>query len=167
MVALSSVRRNAPPMRRCWMSPAEIRKISGCTFSATRKPMRGSWSVWKRNFGKRRRSRFWKASQHFFLRRVNAGGVQHPSLCCLLHLDCKPNVLSLLLSVGSVRLLRDHDIHYTRQAAITVDAKSPCGRRWSRTACQMLIGTTVFILTAYFAGWMKSSSGVLMSWYGP
>lgn len=26
----------------------------------------------------------------------------------------------------------------------------------------MLIGTTVFILTAYFAGWMKSSSGVLM-----
>ena len=33
-------------------------------------------------------------------------------LCCLLHLDCKPNVLSLRLSVGSVRLLRDHDIHY-------------------------------------------------------
>ena len=33
-------------------------------------------------------------------------------LCGLLHLDCKPNVLSLRLSVGSVRLLRDHDIHY-------------------------------------------------------
>ena len=33
-------------------------------------------------------------------------------LCCLLHLDCKPNVLSLRLSVGSARLLRDHDIHY-------------------------------------------------------
>ena len=33
-------------------------------------------------------------------------------LCCLLHLDCKPNVLSLRLSIGSVRLLRDHDIHY-------------------------------------------------------
>ena len=33
-------------------------------------------------------------------------------LCDLLHLDCKPNVLSLRLSVGSVRLLRDHDIHY-------------------------------------------------------
>ncbi len=33
-------------------------------------------------------------------------------LCCLLNLDCKPNVLSLRLSIGSVRLLRDHDIHY-------------------------------------------------------
>ena len=33
-------------------------------------------------------------------------------LCGLLHLDCKPNVLSLRLSVVSVRLLRDHDIHY-------------------------------------------------------
>ena len=33
-------------------------------------------------------------------------------LCCLLHLDCKPNVLSLRLSISSVRLLRDHDIHY-------------------------------------------------------
>ena len=33
-------------------------------------------------------------------------------LCGLLHLDCKPNVLSLRLSVGSVRLLRDYDIHY-------------------------------------------------------
>ncbi len=31
MAALSSARRNAPPMRRCWMSPAEIRRISGCT----------------------------------------------------------------------------------------------------------------------------------------
>lgn len=30
-VALSLVRRNAPPMQRCWMSPAEIRRISGCT----------------------------------------------------------------------------------------------------------------------------------------
>ena len=68
--------------------------------------------MWKRSFGKRRRIRFWKASQHFFLRRVNAGRVQHPSLCRLLHLDCKPNVLSLRLSIGSVRLLRDHDIHY-------------------------------------------------------
>ena len=33
-------------------------------------------------------------------------------LCCLLNLDCKPNVLSLRLSISSVRLLRDHDIHY-------------------------------------------------------
>ena len=33
-------------------------------------------------------------------------------LCGLLHLDCKPNVLSLRLSISSVRLLRDHDIHY-------------------------------------------------------
>ena len=33
-------------------------------------------------------------------------------LCSLLHLDCKPNVLSLRLSVGSARLLRDHDIRY-------------------------------------------------------
>ena len=33
-------------------------------------------------------------------------------LCCLLNLDCKPNVLSLRLSIGSVRLLRDHDIRY-------------------------------------------------------
>ena len=33
-------------------------------------------------------------------------------LCGLLHLDCKPNVLSLRLSVGSARLLRDHDIRY-------------------------------------------------------
>lgn len=33
-------------------------------------------------------------------------------LCSLLNLDCKPNVLSLRLSIGSVRLLRDHDIHY-------------------------------------------------------
>lgn len=33
---------------------------------------------------------------------------------------------------------------------------------WLRTLVHMLIGTTVFILTAYFAGWMKSSSGVLM-----
>ena len=33
-------------------------------------------------------------------------------LCSLLHLDCKPNVLSLRLSIGSVRLLRDHDIRY-------------------------------------------------------
>ena len=33
-------------------------------------------------------------------------------LCSLLHLDCKPNVLSLRLSIGSARLLRDHDIHY-------------------------------------------------------
>ena len=33
-------------------------------------------------------------------------------LCSLLHLDCKPNVLSLRLSISSVRLLRDHDIHY-------------------------------------------------------
>ena len=117
----------------------------------------------------------WKAPPDPFLESIaaflsSAGGRWDGTasdLCGLLHLDCKPNVLSLRLSVGSVRLLRDHDIHYTRQAAITVDAKSPCGRRWSRTACQMLIGTTVFILTAYFAGWMKSSSGVLMSWYGP
>ena len=33
-------------------------------------------------------------------------------LCSLLNLDCKPNVLSLRLSIGSVRLLRDHDIRY-------------------------------------------------------
>ena len=33
-------------------------------------------------------------------------------LCSLLKLDCKPNVLSLRLSIGSVRLLRDHNIHY-------------------------------------------------------
>ena len=33
-------------------------------------------------------------------------------LCCLLNLDCKPNVLSLRLSISSVRLLRDHNIHY-------------------------------------------------------
>ena len=33
-------------------------------------------------------------------------------LCSLLNLDCKPNALSLRLSIGSVRLLRDHDIHY-------------------------------------------------------
>ena len=33
-------------------------------------------------------------------------------LCSLLNLDCKPNVLSLRLSISSVRLLRDHDIHY-------------------------------------------------------
>ena len=33
-------------------------------------------------------------------------------LCGLLHLDCKPNVLSLRLGVGSARLLRDHDICY-------------------------------------------------------
>lgn len=33
-------------------------------------------------------------------------------LCGLLHLDCKPNVLSLRLSIGSVRLLQDHDIRY-------------------------------------------------------
>ena len=33
-------------------------------------------------------------------------------MCGLLHLDCKPNVLSLRLSIGSGRLLRDHDIHY-------------------------------------------------------
>lgn len=29
-----------------------------------------------------------------------------------MNLDCKPNVLSLRLSVGSVRLLRDYDIRY-------------------------------------------------------
>lgn len=34
-------------------------------------------------------------------------------LCSLLKLDCKPNVLSLRLSIGSVRLLRDYDVHYT------------------------------------------------------
>ena len=33
-------------------------------------------------------------------------------LCSLLKLDCKPNVLSLRLSIGSVRLLRDYDVHY-------------------------------------------------------
>lgn len=33
-------------------------------------------------------------------------------LCCLLNLDCKPNVLSLRLIISSVRLLRDHDIRY-------------------------------------------------------
>ena len=33
-------------------------------------------------------------------------------LCSLLTLDCKPNVLSLRLSIGSVRLLQDHNIHY-------------------------------------------------------
>ena len=33
-------------------------------------------------------------------------------LCSLLNLDCKPNVLSLRLSIGSVRMLRDHNIHY-------------------------------------------------------
>ena len=33
-------------------------------------------------------------------------------LCSLLKLDCKPNVLSLRLNIGSVRLLRDHNIHY-------------------------------------------------------
>ena len=33
-------------------------------------------------------------------------------LCSLLNLDCKPNVLSLRLSVSSARLLRDHDSHY-------------------------------------------------------
>lgn len=40
-----------------------------------------------------------------------------------------------------------------------------CGinyKELSSTMPYMLIGTTVFILTAYFAGWMKSSSGVLM-----
>ena len=33
-------------------------------------------------------------------------------LCDRLHTDCKPNVLSLRLSVSSGRLLRDFDIHY-------------------------------------------------------
>ena len=33
-------------------------------------------------------------------------------LCDCLHTDCKPNVLSLRLSVSSRRLLHDYDIHY-------------------------------------------------------
>ena len=63
----------------------------------------------------------WKAPPDPFLESIaaflsSAGGRWDGTasdLCGLLHLDCKPNVLSLLLSVGSVRLLRDHDIHYT------------------------------------------------------
>ena len=82
----------------------------------------------------------WKAPPDPFLESIaaffsSAGGRWDGTasdLCRLLHLDCKPNVLSLRLSISSVRLLRDHDIHYTRQAAITVAAKSLCGRRWSR-----------------------------------
>lgn len=64
-------------------------------------------------------------------------------LCCLLNLDCKPNVLSLRLSISSVRLLRDHDIHY-KASRNHGGRKSPCGRRWSWTACQRVTTVTVF-----------------------
>ena len=68
-----SARKNAPPMRRYWMSPGEIRRISGCTLPRIPKHWYGSWKAWKRSFGRSRQIRFWKASQHFFLRRVNDG----------------------------------------------------------------------------------------------
>lgn len=59
------------------MCPAEISRISGCTFSAMRKPLRGSWSVWKRSLGKRRRSRYWSRFRLSFLRAVRSGK-EHP-----------------------------------------------------------------------------------------
>ena len=45
--------------------------------SAMRKPLRGSWSVWKRSFGKRHRSRYWSRFRLFFLRVVRSGK-EHP-----------------------------------------------------------------------------------------
>ena len=58
MADLFSVRRNAPPMQRCWMSPAEIRRIIGCTLPRIPKLWYGSWKAWKRSFGRSRRIRF-------------------------------------------------------------------------------------------------------------
>lgn len=48
--------------------------------SAMRKPLRGSWSVWKWNFGKRRRSRCLNRFRLFFLRVVRSGRERPQSL---------------------------------------------------------------------------------------
>ena len=57
----------------CLMYPEEISQISGCTFSATRKHLRGSWSVWKRSFGKHHQSRCWNRFRLSFFRVVRIG----------------------------------------------------------------------------------------------
>lgn len=112
MADLFSARRNAPPMQA--VLDVTGRDQEDQRLHLNKNPETLVWELEsvKRSFGRNPPDPFLESIAVFLSSAGERWEGTASELCSLLNLDYKPNVLSLRLSIDSVRLLRDHDIHY-------------------------------------------------------